>query len=69
MKRGVDMSPSAVTARLRRVAELSTLDPARRLDAKIDMSAGAVTRRLQRVSQMRRLCLALGASRPIGGQS
>lgn len=31
---------------------------------KVDMSSDAVTARLKRVSQLRRLCLALGKSRP-----
>jgi len=32
---------------------------------KVDMSARAVTARLKRVSQLRRLCLALGKSKPV----
>jgi hypothetical protein len=32
---------------------------------KVDMSSRAVTMRLKRVSQMRRLCVALGRSRPV----
>jgi hypothetical protein len=32
---------------------------------KVDMSSRAVTLRLRRTSQLRRLCLALGKSRPV----
>lgn len=59
----VDRSPEAVSARLRRVAELADLRPAERLSAKIDYSAESVSRRLRQVSQLRRLCLDL-AQRP-----
>jgi hypothetical protein len=34
---------------------------------KVDMSPKAVTVRLKRASQLRRLCVALGKSRPIEG--
>jgi len=50
----VDMSARAVTARLKRVAELR---PTRR---EVDMSPAAVTRRVRRVSQLRELCRKLG---------
>lgn len=53
-----DMSPAAVTARLRRVSELSSLKMP--LPSRVDMSPQAVTRRLQEVSQLLRLQLALG---------
>lgn len=56
----VDMSPEAVTRRLREVGRLSDLGPAARAFAKVDMSPASVTRRLRRVSQLRRLCLDLG---------
>jgi len=58
------MSPAAITARLRRASELSDLDPARRLDAKLDMSAAGITRRLREASELLDLCRALAASRP-----
>ena len=48
----VDMSPEAITRRLRQVAELSK-------HPQIDMSAEAVTHRLREVSQLRALCLKL----------
>ena len=57
-----DMSPAAVSARLRRAAELSDLRMDRRLDAKIDYSPEAVDRRLRKVSDLRRLCLNLASS-------
>jgi hypothetical protein len=59
----VDMSPAAITARLRQVSEAADLRPERRLDQKIDMSSAAVTRRLRRVSELRRLCIELGKLR------
>jgi hypothetical protein len=34
---------------------------------KVDMSAKAVTVRLKRVSQLRRLCVALGKGKALGG--
>ena len=57
----VEMSPEAVAARLRRVAELADLRTERRLDTKIDHSPEAVDRRLRTVSALRRLCLDLAA--------
>lgn len=53
----VDMSPEAVTERLREVSRLSDLRTSHRLAAKIDMSPAAVTRRLRRQSELRRTCL------------
>lgn len=61
----VDMSPSAVSARLRRCSDLADLRPGARLDAKIDMSPAAISRRLKQVEQLRRTCLALGRLRPV----
>lgn len=55
----VDMSPEAVTARLREVSRLADLRPENRLASKVDMSPEGVTRRLRQVSQLRRLCLRL----------
>jgi hypothetical protein len=55
----VDMSPAAVTQRLRSMSALSDLHRDRRLACKIDMSPEAVTRRLRRQSQLRDLCLAV----------
>ncbi|MBI4618073.1 MAG: hypothetical protein HY720_31005 [Planctomycetes bacterium] len=52
---GVDMTPTAVTRRLRELALLCDLSPARRLATKIDMSPAAVSRRLRKVSEMRDL--------------
>ncbi len=59
--RSVDMSPAAISQRLRQVARHSDLRSAHRLSAKSDMSPEAVTRRLRTVSKMRRICLALGS--------
>ena len=36
---------------------------------KVDMSSRAVTVRLKRVSQLRRLCLALGKTKPITSEA
>lgn len=57
----IDMSPAAVSARLRRVAELSDLRSDRRLREKIDYSPEAIDRRLRKVSALRRLCLTLAS--------
>ncbi|MFP3941785.1 MAG: hypothetical protein ACLF0P_15935 [Thermoanaerobaculia bacterium] len=54
----VDMSPEAVTQRLRELSRMSDLRTANRLAAKVDMSPEAVTRRLRRQSELRRTCLA-----------
>ncbi len=56
----VDMSPEAISARLRKAADLSDLDRDLRLHGKIDYSPEAVSSRLREVEQLRRLCLALG---------
>jgi DNA-binding Lrp family transcriptional regulator len=53
----VDMSPEAVTERLREMSRLSDLRTTGRLATKVDMSPGAVTRRLRRQSELRRTCL------------
>lgn len=62
----LDMSPAAISARLRRASELSDLDPARRLEGKLDMSPGAITRRLREASELLELCRALAAAEPPG---
>ena len=61
------MGPQAVQARLRRVAELADLDPARRLDAKIDYSVDAVSRRLRAQAMLRESCRKLGQRGGAGG--
>ena len=61
---GIDMSAAAITRRLEEVGQLADLDPVRRLESKIDLRPEAITLRLRRVSELRRLCLALAASRP-----
>jgi hypothetical protein len=53
----VDMSPEAVTERLREMSRLSDLRTVNRLATKVDMSPEAVTRRLRRQSELRRACL------------
>lgn len=52
----VDLSPAAVSARLREVSRLSELDPARRLDAKLDLSPAGISRRLRQVSELNATC-------------
>jgi len=49
--------PAEVTARLLRLAAVSDLTAARRLDAKVDLSPAAVTRRLRTQSRLRDACL------------
>jgi hypothetical protein len=56
-----DLSPEGVTARLRRVAELSDLAPEQRLAAKVPMTPEAVTARLREASDLLALCRALRA--------
>ena len=53
----VDMSPEAVSERLRTMSRLSDLRTTERLATKVDMSPKAVTRRLRRQSELRRACL------------
>ena len=59
MKAPLDMSPSAVTARLRRASELSDLSVARAGEGKVSFEPAAVSARLRMVSQMRELGLRL----------
>lgn len=53
----LDMSPEAVSERLREMSRLSDLTATERLAAKVDVSPAAVTRRLRRQSALRRACL------------
>jgi hypothetical protein len=53
-----DLSPEAVTARLRRVSELSSLEMPQ--PSRVDMSPAAVTRRLREMSELLALQLKLG---------
>ena len=55
----VDMSPPAVSARLRLVGSLSDLRLERRLDAKLDMTPSGVAGRLREVSELLLACHAL----------
>lgn len=57
----VDLSPDAITERLRAASAVSDLAADKRLDAKIDLSPGAVTRRLREASDLLRLCETLAA--------
>jgi len=57
-----DMSPAAVSARLREVARLSDLRAERRLATKVDMRPEAVSARLRQVQQLRALCLSVRAT-------
>ena len=54
-----DMSPEAISARLREVSRISDLRPERRLDGKIDMSPEGVASRLREASDLFALCLQL----------
>ncbi len=56
----VDMSPEAVSVRLRAAADLADLRADRRLFAKLDMRPSAISQRLRQVAQLRSLCLRLG---------
>ena len=57
--RTLDMTPGAISARLRAVSELSDLAPERRLDAKIDMSPAAISARLREAADLLELCTKL----------
>lgn len=56
------MSPKAIEHRLREVARLTNLDPARRIESKIDMSPRAIEHRLREASRLHQLCLKLSAT-------
>jgi hypothetical protein len=61
----LDMSPAAVSARLRFVSDLSTdLAPERRLDSKLDMSPAATSARLKECAALLELCQKLQQARP-----
>jgi len=60
----VDMSPHAITERLRSASGLADLSPDRRLEAKIDMSARAITARLKEAAALLEVCVVLGRSVP-----
>jgi hypothetical protein len=55
----IDLSPTAVTARLRRAADHSDLRSELRLLPKLDMTSSGITRRLESVESLRRFCLEL----------
>jgi hypothetical protein len=63
----VDMSPAAISARLRHAAELSDLRTEMRLAFKVDMSPAGISARLREVERLRRLCLELAKLRPVAG--
>jgi hypothetical protein len=54
----VDMSPAAVSARLRAACQ-----PAPPTDTRVPMDAASVTARLKSVSELRELCLRLARGR------
>jgi hypothetical protein len=60
----VDMSPEAITERLRVASALSDLSPARRLDGKLDMSPAGIMKRLREASELLELCSFLATARP-----
>jgi hypothetical protein len=59
MSAGVDMTPQAVSERLRRASALSDLSIARAGEGKVSMEPSAVSARLRTVSQLRTLGLRL----------
>ena len=53
----IDMSPRAISARLRQASELARdLAPARRLSTKLDMSPAALSARLREAAALLELC-------------
>lgn len=64
MKRDLDMSAAAITARLRASGAQSDLSPETRLDAKLDLSPAGITARLREVSALCELCRRLAATKP-----
>jgi hypothetical protein len=64
----VDMSPSAISARLEEVSRQADLDPKRRLDSKIQYSGSDISRRLREVDALRDVCDMLGRAVPSNGQ-
>lgn len=63
----VDMSPAAISARLREVSRLSDLDRDLRLHGKVDYSPEGISARLREVGELNRLCeqLASPGARPL----
>jgi hypothetical protein len=57
-----DLDPGAVSARLRRVAELADLSPRLRLDAKTGLTPEGIGRRLRMVAELSELCASLVAA-------
>jgi hypothetical protein len=55
----LDLSPRAVTARLRAASALADLRPEHRLDAKLGLTAAGITARLKLASELRDLCARL----------
>jgi hypothetical protein len=56
----VDLSASAIDARLRKASQLAgSLRPERRLDTKLDLSATGVAARLKSASDLLELCRTL----------
>lgn len=54
-----DLSARAVTERLRRASDATSLASERRLDYKLEMSPRGITARLQKVEMLRRFCMEL----------
>ena len=59
----VSMTPSSITARLKKVAELTDLRSELRLDQKLDLSPPAITRRLRQVAALQLACARLARLR------
>ena len=57
----LDMSPAAISARLRSASALSDLAPEQRLSAKLDMRPAALTARLREAAALLELCQRLQA--------
>lgn len=56
----VDLSPEAISARLRQASELAgSLRPEHRLETKLDLTGAGVARRLKEASDLLDLCRAL----------
>ena len=62
----VSMKPEDVTARLRKMAELSATEESP-MPRGVDMSARAVTERLREMSDLNELCYQLGTGRIVDG--
>ena len=57
----IDLSPAAITARLRQASDASDLAAVRRLDTKVDLSPDGVSRRLHEAFELYELCRSLRA--------